>query len=76
MVPMAKNVGIVVLGAAGYMGSYNFLPCLPHVKRAVELQGIRLEILLLADYKYFSKDEEVAASARSRAQELLRPKQG
>ena len=67
MATQQKRVGLVVLGSEGYMAQ-NVFSSLPQVKRRLELSGIQLLVLVLADIKYYSSDAGVAASARASAE--------
>jgi predicted dehydrogenase len=63
----SKRVGLLIFGADGYMGGRNALKCLPRICRELATQGITVEVPILADFSFFKKDPDIAASARARA---------
>jgi predicted dehydrogenase len=54
-----RRVGIVILGANGYMG-HNAIGALPAVKGRLALHSIDLELIGLADPAYYNKKNEEA----------------
>jgi len=66
---MVTEVGIVVLGAAGYMGQQG-LEAIEGRRAELEARGIKIKLISLVDPTFFnSEDEEVAFAARN----LTRP---
>lgn len=67
-----QTIGLVILGAGGYMAEDNALSCLPQVRKTLHDLGVHVEVIIAADPDFYNtRKPDVALTKRKRMREYL-----